>query len=176
MRRALWIFAVGLAFHACGDDGSPVGPTGRNVVDVAGVWNYTATLTNISGGECVGALVQSSVGSQDQGTISFTQNGDILSATVRDLGTGASCAYSGTAGSNSIALSWNSCEVAVLVGIRCPNGALRDMRMLTNSINATITGRSGSGTQAETWNVFSSTTGAGVGIFSATSNFTASRQ
>ena len=39
-----------------------IGPTGSQVVNVAGVWNYTSLTTGVTGGECVALLLQSSVG------------------------------------------------------------------------------------------------------------------
>jgi hypothetical protein len=64
----------------------------------------------------------------------------------------------------------------VLTGIRCQNGTLRDMRTLTNSLNASISGRSASGTQTETWNVFHAGTETGVGALTVASAVTATRQ
>lgn len=175
--RAVWLMApavLACATVACGNDKSPVGPTGHNVVDVAGVWRYTATLTSVSGGECVGALIQSTIGSRDTGTMSVTQSGANLTATLRSDSDGSACNYTGTAGSNSISLGWTGCDLGAFTGIRCSNGTTRDMRMQTNSINATISGRTATGTESESWNVTTSF-GTGVGLMTVTSSFTATK-
>ena len=171
-RRAILIVAA-LCFSACGDDG-PTGPTGQEVVDVAGVWTYTSTLSNVSGGECVGAALATILGTTDSGTMSVNQAGATLSATTRSNSSGSSCTYQGTAGRSTIALSWLTCDAANLTGFRCANGAIRNVSLVTDSINATVTGNRATGTNGSSYNV-TTTLGAGVGVMTITANFTATR-
>lgn len=78
------------------------------------------------------------------------------------------------ASENTIPLK--SCDAANAYALQCSNGARRDILMVTNSINASINGRSGSGVQAETYNVVASGTSIGVGTLTANSTFTATKQ
>lgn len=167
------VFLFAALAAGCGND-SPTGPTGQSVVDAAGVWQYTARLSSVAGGECVGADFQAAIGQILTGTLSVTQNGANLTATSRDNATGSSCQYTGTAGRNSIALGWTSCDIGNL-SWNCANGARRDLFMITNSVNATINGRSASGTQAESYNVVVGGIGTQVGVLTLNASFTASR-
>jgi len=158
---------------ACGS--SPTGPTGNDVVDVAGVWNFSGTLSNVTGGECVGTSLQSSVGTTIRGTLSITQTGANLTATTRSASDGSSCTYAGTAGQNAFALSWQACDAGRQIGYPCTNGTRRDFNMVTNSINATQSGNTLSGTQAESFNVLVAGTSTNVGVLVLNASFTASR-
>jgi hypothetical protein len=78
MKRASILTAV-LTFVACGSNS----PTAPAIAQVSGVWNYTSVLTSVSGGECVGGLLASAVGTADRGTLSVNQSGSSLTATSR---------------------------------------------------------------------------------------------
>ena len=159
---ARWfLIAMALVAFACG---GPTTPSLPAIAQVAGIWNATARITAVSGGECLGSLLQSAIGTTDQFSAAITQNGSSLNATVTSKSSGSSCGYTGTAGSNSIVLNVSSCQSSDLFGVRCANGALRDMRLQAGAINATVSGSSGSGTAANTYNVFVAGTSSGVGI------------
>ena len=155
---------------------SAVRPTGRKVADVAGEWMFTARQTSISGGECVGALLQSTIGTVDSGTLSISQTGNVLSATSRSSSTGVFCTYQGTAGMSSIALSRTDSDAAVFTQIRGAHGALLDLRLQAHSVNLTVNGRSGSGTSTSIWNVLISGSSTKVGILISTNSFRAIRR
>lgn len=169
-------FGVALLAIGCGGESGPTAPSAPQIAQVGGVWAYRDTATSVSGGECVGAALQGAVGSVSTGTIQITQTGSSLTATATDDSTGSNCSYTGTAGSNSMALNGTFCSIASITGIVCANGARRDIRIQTLAINATITGSSANGTTAETWNVFVSGTATGVGILTLNSSFTATRR
>jgi hypothetical protein len=168
MRRVL--VAVCLLAAACG--GSATSPS-ETTAQVAGVWRATARLNNVSGGECVGPLL--STGNTSTATIQISQAGPNLNATVTDTSTGATSRYSGTVGANTLTLNWQSCDLCV-VRVQCPNGAIRDVSIQTDSITATVNGSTASGTEAETYNVLSATSGANVGLLVLNSSFTATKQ
>jgi hypothetical protein len=86
------------------------------------------------------------LGTADRGTLSVNQSGSSLNATSRSSSSGATCNWQGTAGASSIALSWTSCDAVNISGIRCPNGILRDIRLVSDSISATVSGNSANGT------------------------------
>ena len=147
---------------ACGNGSSPTAPT-QQIVQVGGVWSYGKTLTAVTGGDCVGALLQSTIGTTERGSFQITQAGSSLNATATSDASGNSCTYAGTAGAASIALNGNVCTAGRITGISCTNGAVREIRIQAFSVNANVTGSTAAGTVAETWNVFTNT-GAAAGI------------
>ena len=178
MKPTLFVVIASLLLPACGSDSpaTATAPTPPSIAQVAGVWAVTSTLTSVTGGECVGTILQSTIGSGDTGTMSISQTGASLSATGRSSSTGLSCTYDGMSGAATMALSWSFCDAAVLTGIRCANGALRDMRLQAKSVTATVAGNRATGTGAETWNVVVAGTQTGVGPLVSTSTFVATRQ
>lgn len=149
-----WLLLLVVGTLGCG--GSPASPTTVKLsatAQVAGVWAYRATLTSVSGGECVGALLQQSVGTVQAGTLQVQQTGASLSATLTNDSDGSSCSYSGTAGASSMALNASFCTSATINGIRCSNGSTRNMALQVASINVSLAGSSATGTSADTYNV-----------------------
>lgn len=176
MVRLVLIVAGVVSFAtACGSD-SPSAPSAPPTAQIAGVWRGTARLTSATGGECLGGAFQSLIGSTSSFAASLNQAGSSLTATVTDPSTGGSCVYTGSVGSSAVTLNVNGCTASNLFGVRCANGAGRDLILVTGSINGTVSGNSISGTEAETYNVVSSLTGAGVGTLILNSSFTGTRQ
>jgi hypothetical protein len=176
MPRRLTVVAVFFAVACSGGSKSPSTPSPPPVAQVAGFWRVNSTLTSVSGGDCLDVLFQSSIGNVDQTTAQITQNGAALTAITTDTATGATCNYEGTAGANSFTLNWTRCDIGVLTGLRCPSGAIRDLRLVTSSFTGTASGNSANGTTGETWNVFIGGTLAPAGILQANGTFTATRQ
>lgn len=173
--RALTIFAV-VVLVGCGSD-SPTAPSAQQPqqpAQVSGLWAFTGTVTSVSGGECFATAFQALIGERSSGTIQIQQTGASLTATVTDNGTGGSCTYSGTAGATSVALNTTSCTASDAIGARCPNGALRDVRLQTGAFNASLSGGVMSGTVAETYNVIGA--GGPVGVLTINGSFTAQRR
>jgi hypothetical protein len=146
------------------------------VAQVGGVWDITETITGVTGGECFSGAFQATVGNTGRGTLQITQNGASLSIRATDLSTGASCDHTGTAGATSIATNVVSCTASDALGATCPNGARRDIRLVTGGYNGTVSGSSANGTGAQTYNIVVSGTGTGVGTLTITSRFTATRR
>ena len=65
------------------------------IVQVAGLWGYTATLTSVSGGGCVGQLVLSLMPIGDTGTMQVTQQGSSLEAVGTSDSGGTVTRYAG---------------------------------------------------------------------------------
>ena len=175
-----WVLAaLSLVALNCGGDStsptSPTAPSTPTIAQVAGVWTGTATLTSVTGGECVGTVLQSAVGSADSFTAAVTQTGSTLSATITSQSSGLSCSYSGTAGSNTVTLNLTTCQVDTLLDVQCAGGVLRDMQLIAEGITGTVSGNTVSGTTAETWNVFIAGTTVGVGPLTLNSTFTMAR-
>ena len=146
------LFTLSVLSAGCGSS-SPSTPSAPAVAEVAGVWRGTARLNSITGGDCVGPVLQGAVGTSLPFTASITQGGASLSATVTDPSTGGSCTYNGTMGSSALTLNVNGCTSSNIFGIRCANGASRDVILVSGAINGTVTGNSITGTEAETYNV-----------------------
>lgn len=153
-RRALAVLLLS-SLSTCGGS-SPAAPSGP--AQVAGIWKGTLTVTSITGGECVGAVLQSAVGRATTFTASVQQSGSSLSATVSDAGTGTSCTYSGSAGPTTISLNLQSCPVDAILGLRCGNGDLRDIQVVAGALTGTVSGSRITGTETSTWNTFVSRT------------------
>ena len=160
LRRALALLLLS-GLSACGGSGNPAAPSGP--AQVAGVWTGSLTMTSLTGGECVGSLLQSDVGTSAKFTATVQQSGNSLTATVTDDETGTSCTYSGSAGTTTISLNMQSCQVGAIVGIPCSNGALRDIQLVAGAITGTVDGNRITGTEAETWNTFVSGTATATG-------------
>ena len=171
MTRRVPLGVALIAATACAS-GNPGTPTVPQTVDASGVWTYTSTVTAASGGECVGSAPL--VGEIDSGTISITQTGANLSAVSRSSD-GTSCSYTGAAGDKAVTLGWTSCDAGKVLGIHCTNGALRDLLMESNSISATIDGRSATGMQAQSFTVVVSGTTTAVGVLAITAKFSATK-
>lgn len=176
MTKMLVLLLSACVAIACGGgNDSPTAPSTPRVVQVGGVWTATSTITNVTGGECFASAFQSLVGRSGQETLAITQTGSSLSATATDDSSGASCRYEGTAGSSTITMNLVSCTASDVIGARCPNGASRDIRLLTGSINATISGTTANGTTAQTYNVLGPF-GSPVGTVTLNGSFNATRR
>lgn len=179
-RRSGWFLpVVGLAclsLQCGGGDKNPTAPSTPSVVQVAGVWIGTATANSVTGGGCVGSALQVLVGVTDSYTASINQTGSSLTATVTTQQAGTSCSYSGTAGSSTVSLNMTSCQIDVLLGVQCPNGSARDLRLVAGAVTGSVNGTSMTGTAAETWNVFLAGTSTGAGVLTLNSSFSVTRQ
>jgi hypothetical protein len=175
MHRLIFVVGLVISVPACGSN-TPTTPSPPPTAQIGGVWRGTARLTSSTGGECLAAVFQSAIGSTSSFAASLNQAGSSLTATVTDPSTGGSCVYTGSVGSSAVTLNVNGCTASNLFGVRCANGAARDLILVTGSINGTVSGNSISGTEAETYNVVSSLTGAGVGTLILNSSFTGTRQ
>ena len=78
MRGAMFSFIVA-ACLACAEN--PSSPTSQ-ISQVGGLWSYSSTLVNVSGGDCVGAIKQVDVGQVTRGTILITQSDSALTAVM----------------------------------------------------------------------------------------------
>lgn len=169
------ILALTLLSAGCGSS-DPASPSAPATAQLGGVWRGTTRVSTVSGGECFASTFQTLVGSSKATSAAVTQSGASLSVVVTDSSTGASCTYSGTTGASAVVLTLTSCTASDTIGARCTSGAVRDIRLLTSSINATASGTTMTGTEAETYNVNVSGTSTGVGTLTITSAFTVTKQ
>ena len=168
--RRLTLILVFTVVSACGSDP----PTAPSTVQVAGLWSGTSQITSVSGGECVGTLLQAAVGSPSTVTAAITQTGANLTATVTSQSDGTTCTYSGTAGSSSVSFNLTSCQVGSF-RVGCSNGAIRNISLFAGTLSASAGGNSLSGTSASSWNV-ATTLGGAVGVMTVNGSFSVTRQ
>ena len=163
MKRMLSLLALGFSLAACGSDSStptpapsPTPAPAPTRVQVAGIWTLAETRTSVTGGECLQGTLDSTVGQTGTDTINITQNGASLNATTTAQANGVSCTWSGTADTDRFVLNLAGCQNnANQFNVRCSNGALRDVRIGSAVITATINSTNGNytGTKAEIYNV-----------------------
>jgi hypothetical protein len=110
------------------------------------------------------------------GTAQISQTGATVNATVNSNDVGGSSQFTGTVGESTLALNWQYCDLCAIRNLQCAPGIFRDLTPQANTIQATITGNSMTGTQAETMNVTVSGTGAPAGTLTINSSFTGTRQ
>jgi hypothetical protein len=181
------VFTIGTA--GCGNS-SPSAPSAPVIAQVAGVWQMVGTLTGASGGECVGTLPQTVIGSQVRSTVSVTENGSSISANSTSQSNGfvslidspprgLVCQWAGTVGQSTFVMNLTGCQVAaddafIITGFRCLNGALRDVVFFGSGVNGTVNGNTVTGTEVDTYNVYISgtRTAVGVGVLTLNSSFT----
>jgi hypothetical protein len=159
---------AGLLAAACG--GSPSAPS-ASVGSVSGVWIGNATLSAVTGGECVGPTLASNIGSRDMFAASIKQAAADLTATVAYQGNRTSCVLSGTVGDARVGLNLTSCHAGRVERLTCSNGAVRDVAMLGDRITAAVVNGTGTGTDVSTWNVFEAGGSVPVGVLTVTAEF-----
>jgi hypothetical protein len=169
MKRAVFALIASLLVVGCEDDS----PTEPSLVQVGGLWTGSIRLTSVTGGECVGPTLAPRIGTTQVYTLQITQNGGDLTATATETGTGINTNYSGTAGTNVFTL--NTTSPNTILGFPCSDGQRRDVSRTVSTINASVSGNSGNGTAAETYNVFLPATPIAVGILTTGGTFTMTR-
>jgi hypothetical protein len=143
-------------------------------VQLAGVWTLTETRTSVTGGECLDGTMQGLVGGSITETMTFTQSAQSITAVSTVQANGVSCNWSGTADTDRFALNLSSCQSnANQFGLRCANGATRDLRIASSGITAVV-GANGNytGTKADTYNVVLAGTTTQVGTLVIAANVT----
>jgi len=174
--RAAALTAV-VATLGC-QDSRPSAPTAASlfIPNVEGVWSGPMTLMRTSGGECTAGVVSSFLPVSDRGTISMTQNGTALLATMTTESTGLACSYTGSATVTSLAMNAVSCDRTGLI-VACLNGEARELRLVGSSVTAIWNGDRVSGAVSSTYNVITVTVPQiGVGSLIANHDFSATRR
>ena len=146
---------------ACGETPAPSAPvTSPFVTQFSGLWSGSLQLTEVQGGECVGAdFIQraAQTGDVDQGTITITQENSDVTAVIRSSTTGLTCSYNGNGSALTYSLSAVECN-GVQVLHQCSNGQSRVLEFVGSTMTGTVTAGTTSGTVTSTYNVFSDST------------------
>ena len=134
------------------------------------------TLLTARGGECVGAVVNNFLPPTDRGTVTITQTGNELSATMTMESTGLACRYTGSATESSFAVNAISCDRTGLI-VTCLEGVARELRLVGSSVTANWNGNEVTGSVSATYNVFDTLPPTpGVGSLVTTHDFVATRR
>ena len=120
-------------------------------VPVTDLWNITARLTAVSGGECVGETMQSQIGIPKSHSLSVTRTGSNVEATLKSASGDYACTFTGGNGDASGftfgQIGYFSCAVGFQVrGFLCGSGERRDMLTLGQDLSGRISGNEISGT------------------------------
>jgi len=143
------------------------------VLQIAGTWTGTQTLTAVSGGECLGVLYSQFIGSSFPVTITINQTGASLSMS------NGGCSYSGTADASSFALeSTATCTQPIQRDYPCQivdGGGTRDIAFTKETLSGTLAGNSLTINITETDAVLAAGTTRSVGTLTLTSTAQAKR-
>src|SRR5437867_2357970 len=178
MRRLLFLFVFAFSLAACGNDSPPPAPTVPTPpppLQLAGVWTMTETRTKVTNGECLEGTMNATVGSTVTDTLTFTQaqNSTSLTAVTTTQANGISCNWTGTADTDRFVLNLSFCQSnANQFGLRCANGAVRDLRIASSLISIVRSNGNYTGTKADTYNVTGSGGFPQVGTMSFNANVT----
>ena len=169
------LFASVMATVSCGENvnQTPVTPVGPSSLSellqprLAGNWGGELTLSGVTGGTgpavnagatgCDGASFAQVLGEKNDYTLSITQSGSNLTATMISASNGLSCDYKGTVGSAStFVLHSDKCTQKPLAFL-CRDGRSRSLDLVGSSVTATfddpINPKTIRGTAAQTFNV-----------------------
>jgi hypothetical protein len=147
-------------------------PTAPSAGQVAGAWIANSTLTAVSGGECVGTDLGSAIGRRDV-FLAALDGQSSVDATITSQGNGTSCEYAGSNATGALTLTMTRCQSARVTNVPCSAGGLRDLVLVSATLQARADSRvgSGSGSEVTVWNVLNSGSQQPVGILSLTETF-----
>ena len=146
-------------------------PTAPSAPRVSGAWIGHATLTSVSGGECVGTTLAGAIGSKDIFSARIQQNENELAASVTYQGNRTSCLYRGSTTNEAVNLNFDSCSEGRIETFVCSNGAVRQLEIIGTRIAAQNTINTGTGTDTTTMNVFAPGNPTALGVLTVTSQF-----
>ena len=169
MVRCLLAILGALLVSSCGSS-SPTTPS--DAVRVSGAWIGHATLTAVSGGECVGSTLAAAIGSRDIFSARIQQSGSELAASLTYQGNRTSCLYRGDTSNEAIGLNLSSCAEGRIETFVCANGDVRRLEVIGSRVTAQNNNRTGTGTDTTTMNVFAPGNGPPLGVLTVSSQFT----
>ena len=168
MVRSLLVFLLSLLVSSCSSS-SPSSPSAAP--RVSGAWIGNATLTSVSGGECVGATLTAAIGSRDIFSARVQQTDNEVAASVTYQGNRTSCVYNGSTSNQSINLNFSSCPDGRIETFVCSNGNVRQLQVTDSRVSAQNDNRTGTGTDTTTLNVYVPGNTAPISTVTVTSQF-----
>lgn len=176
MRKYLAMFLVLFIIGGCGSD-DPASPDGgNNPTSIAGVWLGTTALQSLApANHPIVQTLSPAIGVPSNISISATQNKSNVTLRFTNTESGLYTDYAGTMGTSSFTAQWTYCSAAVITGIECNDGVLRDMALHVDNLTGTVSGNSMTGTVSSTYNCFITSTLAPDGIVSGTASFSVTK-
>jgi len=168
MVRSLFVLALSLLVSSCGSS-SPSSPSAAP--RVSGAWIGNATLTSVSGGECVGSTLASSIGSRDIFSARIQQTDNELAASLTYEGNRTSCVYKGSLNNQSLSLNMTSCPDGRIETFVCSNGDVRRLEIVDSRVSVQNDNRTGTGTDTTTLNVYVPGSTTPIGTLTTSSQF-----
>ncbi len=168
MVRSLLVFLLSLLVSSCSSS-SPSSPSAAP--RVSGAWIGNATLTSVSGGECVGTTLTAAIGSRDIFSARVQQTDNEVAASVTYQGNRTSCVYKGSTSNQSINLNFSSCPDGRIETFVCSNGNVRQLQVTDSRVSAQNDNRTGTGTDTTTLNVYEPGNTAPISTVTVTSQF-----
>jgi len=166
--RVWFVLLLSLFVSSCSSS-SPSSPTAAP--RVSGAWIGNATLTSVSGGDCVGATLAGAVGSRDIFSARLQQTDNDLAASLTYQGNRTSCVYRGTTSNQSISLNLASCPDGRIETFVCSNGDVRRLEIVDSRVSVLNDNRTGTGTDTTTLNVYAPGSTTSLGTVTVTSRF-----
>jgi hypothetical protein len=172
------VVVLTLTLAGCGSNSTAPTP-----VSVAGTWAGTATIVNVTGGECFAPGFAPFIGTPgDLLPFLVSQTADTVASDMPLilplLFGGRSCAFSGTvtgAGALTLAAAANCATVSPqrCAGFSRVEGdtRIRDIRFVTATFSGSTTGNTMSANLVETWNLLDTDTQTSVGQLAVTSRW-----
>jgi hypothetical protein len=170
--------ALSLLALACGANHPPVTAT-PPIVQINGVWDYTARATRLTGGTCVAASVAGDLTAT--GTMQANQVGSTANATLSASpaliqgGPDMVCSYLGAADATSISLTASACP-SLTRSLRCVNGVQAEIAFSTGTLRAVVNGAMANGELTETYTARTGSDNVPPGQVTVLYSFTAIRR
>ena len=168
MVRSLFILVLSLLVSSCGSS-SPSSPSATP--RVSGAWIANATLTSVSGGECVGTTLAAAIGSRDIFSARVQQTDNELAASLTYEGNRTSCVYRGSTNNQAINLNMASCPDGRIETFVCSSGDVRRLEIVDSRISVQNDNRTGRGTDTTTVNVYAPGSTTPLSTLTVTSQF-----
>lgn len=168
MVRSLFVLLLSLFVSSCGSS-SPSSPSAAP--RVSGAWIGNATLTSVSGGECVGTTLAAAIGGRDIFSARIQQTDNELAASLTYEGNRTSCVYKGSTSSQSVSLNLVSCPDGRIETFVCSSGDVRRLEIVDSHVSVQNDNRTGTGTDTTTLNVYAPGSTTPLGTVTVTSRF-----
>jgi hypothetical protein len=118
----------------------------------------------------VGATLATAIGSRDIFSARIQQNESTVAASLTFQGNRTSCVYRGSTSNEAVSLEFDSCPAGRVETFVCSNGLARQLEVVSSRVTAQNTGRTGTGTETMTLNVFAGSNSP-VGVLTVSSQF-----
>lgn len=178
MLKRLSLALALVSLIACGGNSStaPSASAPPPTAQLQGVWTGTVSLGSVTGGECFGPAFLALIGTTSPISLAFTQSGSGVTAVWSPQAGGGNFSYSGTVGQSAVSMNDTSCSACNQIGLACPSGARRDLKLQSGNFNGSTDGRTMTATDAKIYNIYISGTQTAVGTLNFASTVTLTKQ